>query len=84
MSQNISIVEVGNYSHIFEKFINFFGIKSLIITDIDSAMTSEKLKELKEADPDLSQKVKVEDSLASITTNASLSYFYGSNKLLLS
>ena len=36
LSQNISIIEVGAYSKIFEKFINFLGIKSLIITDIDS------------------------------------------------
>lgn len=37
LSQNISIVEVGAHSHIFEKFINFIGIKkSLIITDLDS------------------------------------------------
>jgi len=36
LSQNISIIEVGNYSQIFDKFIAFIGIKSLIITDIDS------------------------------------------------
>lgn len=36
LSQNISIVEVGAYSQIFEKFIDFIGIKTLIITDIDS------------------------------------------------
>ncbi|WP_395765131.1 ATP-dependent nuclease [Elizabethkingia anophelis] len=37
LSQNISIVEVGAHSHIFEKFINFIGVKkSLIITDLDS------------------------------------------------
>ncbi|MEK6451969.1 MULTISPECIES: ATP-dependent endonuclease [unclassified Myroides] len=36
LSQNISIIEVGAYSHIFEKFIDFLGIKSLILTDIDS------------------------------------------------
>lgn len=36
LSQNISIIEVGAYAHIFEKFIEFLGIKSLIITDIDS------------------------------------------------
>lgn len=35
-SQNISIIEVGAYSQIFEKFIDFIGIKSLIITDLDS------------------------------------------------
>lgn len=36
LSQNISISEVGAYSHIFEKFIDFLNIKTLIITDIDS------------------------------------------------
>ncbi|MDR1054974.1 MAG: ATP-dependent endonuclease [Prevotellaceae bacterium] len=36
LSQNISIVEVGNYANIFEKFINFTGTKSLVITDLDS------------------------------------------------
>lgn len=35
-SQNISVIEVGAYSQIFEKFIEFIGIKSLIITDLDS------------------------------------------------
>lgn len=36
LSQNISIIEVGAHSQIFEKFIQFLGIKSLILTDIDS------------------------------------------------
>jgi len=36
LSQNISVIEVGAYSQIFEKFINFLGIKSLIITDLDT------------------------------------------------
>lgn len=36
LSQNISIVEVGNYANIFERFLNFIEVKSLIITDIDS------------------------------------------------
>jgi predicted ATP-dependent endonuclease of OLD family len=36
LSQNISIIEVGAYSQIFEKFIEFLGIKSLILTDIDA------------------------------------------------
>lgn len=34
--QNISIVEVGAYSHIFGKFINFIELKkALVITDLD-------------------------------------------------
>lgn len=36
LSQNISIVEVGAYSQIFDKFIEFLGIKTLVITDIDT------------------------------------------------
>lgn len=35
LSQNISIVEAGAYSHIFKPLMNFLGIKCLIITDID-------------------------------------------------
>lgn len=36
LSQNISIIEVGRHSKIFEKFLDFLQIKTLIITDIDS------------------------------------------------
>lgn len=36
LSQNISIIEVGAHSHIFEKFIDFIGIKYLLLTDIDT------------------------------------------------
>jgi hypothetical protein len=36
LSQNISVIEVGAYSQIFEKFIDFLGIKGLIITDLDA------------------------------------------------
>jgi len=83
LSQNISIVEVGAHSQVYEKFIDFIGIKSLIITDIDSAMTIEKMKELKDSEPDeelkkkISQKVTASDSNATLTTNGSLKYFYG-------
>ncbi|CAB5496207.1 ATP-dependent nuclease [Bathymodiolus thermophilus thioautotrophic gill symbiont] len=42
LSQNISVVEVGAYSHIFDKFLNFLGIKTLIITDIDSVDSNKK------------------------------------------
>lgn len=88
LSQNISIVEVGAYAHIFEKFIDFIGVKSLVITDIDSAITKEKMQELKDAETDpnkkkkITQKVKVSDVNAVITTNASLKYFYGEDKEL--
>jgi len=68
LSQNISIIETGSYSHIFEKFIDFIGVKSLIITDIDSA--KEDGKKCKMADPN-----------AKITTNASLKFFYANDEL---
>lgn len=35
LSQNISVIEVGNYSKIYSEFIQFIDIKTLIITDID-------------------------------------------------
>ena len=42
LSQNISIVEIGAYSHIFDGFLSFLGIKTLIITDIDSIGSDNK------------------------------------------
>jgi predicted ATP-dependent endonuclease of OLD family len=69
LSQNISIIEVGAYAHIFEKFIDFIGVKSLIITDIDSAKED-------------SNKCQVSDADAKITTNGSLKYFYEDDKQL--
>lgn len=35
-SQNISVIEVGNYSDVYSSFIKFIGTKTLIITDIDT------------------------------------------------
>ena len=42
LSQNISIIEVGAYSHIFEKFIDFIDTKTLIVTDLDTTDSSGK------------------------------------------
>ena len=39
LSQNVSIVEVGAHSQVYGKFIHFLGIKTLIITDIDTRYT---------------------------------------------
>ena len=88
LSQNISIIEVGAYAHIFEKFIDFIGVKSLIITDIDSAMSEDKMKELRDLEPDekkkklIVQKIEVSNQNATITTNGSLKYFYGEDEEL--
>jgi predicted ATP-dependent endonuclease of OLD family len=71
LSQHISIIEVGNYSQIFEKFIDFLGLTSLIITDIDYGKI--------EGTPPKRIKCRLEDAL--ITTNASLKYFYSSDEI---
>ena len=74
LSQNISIVEVGAYSQTFEKFIGFVGLKTLIITDIDSfykheITEGEKTKqETKLCVPD--------NQLATSTSNSSLKFFH--------
>ncbi|XOS90597.1 ATP-dependent nuclease [Brevibacillus laterosporus] len=73
LSQNISVVEVGAYSQVFEKFIDFIGVKSLIITDIDSAKIHEVDDKGKKKEK--IEKCRVLDREASITTNASLRYF---------
>lgn len=78
LSQNISIVEVGAYSHIFEKFIDFIGVKSLIITDIDSAKKIyEKNTEGKEKEK--IEKSRVLDDESCITTNDALKYFFAAS-----
>jgi predicted ATP-dependent endonuclease of OLD family len=46
LSQNISIIEVGAYSQIFDEFINFLGIKTLIITDLDTIDKNGKKSEV--------------------------------------
>ena len=86
LSQNISVIEVGSYVQIFEKFIDFIGIKTLIITDIDSGMKLSVFKEMKkklkgEKKKKLNQKVRVDDQNASVTTNSSLKFFYKTDEL---
>lgn len=45
MSQNISVIEVGAHSHIFEIFLDFIGVKTLIITDLDSCVERQRVKD---------------------------------------
>ncbi|KUM16345.1 hypothetical protein AS885_04935 [Flavobacterium psychrophilum] len=61
LSQNISIIEVGAYSQIFEKFIEFIGIKTLIITDLDTVGLDDK---------------KCEPSIGVSYSNDALSFFF--------
>lgn len=79
LSQNISIIEVGAYSQVFERFIDFIGIKTLIITDIDSA---EEVTKTVEGKPKTTRKgCKVEKPEAEYSTNYSLKFFLGTESL---
>lgn len=75
-SQNISIIEVGANAKVFNHFIEFLGIKALVITDIDTSLktitknkTTGKDKTTYNANP-------VKGSTH--TSNATLRYFYNS------
>ncbi|MDM5270775.1 ATP-dependent endonuclease [Sulfurovum sp. zt1-1] len=75
LSQNISIVEVGAHSKLFESFIDFIGVKTLIITDIDSG------KEVMVDGRRTIQACRVAEAEAIETSNSSLKYFFGSSNL---
>ena len=75
LSQNISICEVGAYSHIFERFIHFIGVKSLIVTDLDAG------KKVTDEDKTTTIACAPDDPGVSVTTNASLAFFHGRNDI---
>src|SRR5699024_576119 len=72
LSQNISIIEVGAYSQIFEEFIRFIGIKSLILTDIDS------FKEIEEEGKMKQIACPVNEGIG--TSNSAIKHFLGSKE----
>ncbi|AYA39131.1 hypothetical protein H8F46_00250 [Xenorhabdus nematophila] len=81
LSQNISIVEVGAHSQIFEIFLDFIGIKTLIITDIDSAVKKDRTA--KEGQSKINKKGHPITDLrahevtgATHTTNKALQFFF--------
>ena len=78
LSQNVSIIEVGAHSKTFEHFIDFLGVKTLIITDIDSGY----IEEDPATDPPKREqhKCKPDDAKAQFTTNDSLVHFHGKER----
>lgn len=82
-SQNISLVEVGAYVQIFEKFLEFIGIKTLVITDIDSNYEQEIIKngelEKYENGNNKTENIKCSpsDPKAEFTSNSALKHFFG-------
>lgn len=72
-SQNISIVMVGNYSHIFTKFFNFIGFQKIcVITDLDVCNKVEGERTTYEC-------ARWEEGREQYTTNASLKEYFGRN-----
>lgn len=81
LSQNISVIEVGAHSQIYEIFLHFIGVKTLIITDIDSALEEAVLEE--DGSPALTKDGKPKSVLrarevdkATHTTNHALQFFH--------
>ncbi|MET3539247.1 ATP-dependent nuclease [Chryseobacterium limigenitum] len=86
LSQNISIIEVGAHSHIFERFIDFIGIKSLIITDLDTYYLEPSLDKdgnpefYKNGKPKMKEvKCPSNDTQAKYTRNNALMFFHRKN-----
>lgn len=89
LSQNISIIEVGNYSEVYSDFLQFIGTKTLIITDIDTnkyiPQKENGIYKLTKSTPQKRiyqlEKCKVDKN--SFSSNASLKYFYfgGTSKI---
>lgn len=83
LSQNISIIEVGAHSHIFEKFIDFIRVKSVIITDIDSyylqpVLNEDKTPKLYKNGNPVTEEIKrpANDINVTFTKNHSLIFFH--------
>jgi putative ATP-dependent endonuclease of the OLD family len=71
LSQNVSVVEVGAHSQVYEKLIDFLGLKTLIITDIDTGYT-EEVEDGKETKPCCPN-----DPNAIFTSNHALCFYHG-------
>jgi predicted ATP-dependent endonuclease of OLD family len=65
-SQNISVIEVGAYAQIFELFIEFIGVKTLLITDLDAVGDDGK---------------KCRVAAGTTYSNSALSYFFNEKTL---
>ncbi|WIE33869.1 ATP-dependent nuclease [Agrobacterium tumefaciens] len=82
LSQNISVIEVGAHSQIYEIFLQFIGVKTLIVTDIDSA--KEALEFDEHGAPVMNKQGEQKKAIraheienATHTTNAALRFFHG-------
>ncbi len=74
LSQNVSVVEVGAHSQIYEQFIDFLKLRTLIITDIDSGY-----KEIVGEDTK-SRSCCPDDGRAEFTSNSALCFYHGKTR----
>jgi predicted ATP-dependent endonuclease of OLD family len=81
-SQNITVLEVGANAKAFEPFLRFMGIKTLVITDIDTTELKVKNKTDKVTGKVTEKKNYVATSVdgSTHTSNATLKYFFGAPK----
>lgn len=73
LAQNISLLEAGANSQLFDKFLQFIGIKTLIITDIDAG------KEQRTMDKNGHEKIVIKGTevrKGNTTSNNALKYYY--------
>lgn len=82
LSQNISLVEVGAHAQIFEIFLNFIGVKSLIITDLDAAIENARLDDKGQPKYNKEGSIIVDSCSHAVegathTTNHALQFFFG-------
>lgn len=76
-SQNISIVSVGNYTHIFTRFFNFIGFKKIcVITDLDIC-NKEKKTDKNSVEREVYIASALDETKVQYTTNSSLSEYIG-------
>lgn len=71
LSQNISRIACGAYSHIFDRLLAFLEIKTLIITDLDAAKEEPSKK-----DPKRMVYAACDVGNGTHTTNAALKHYY--------
>lgn len=73
LAQNISLLEVGANSQLFDKFLQFIGVKTLIITDIDAG------KEKRVTDKNGVERTVIEEvqvQKGTTTSNNALKHYY--------
>lgn len=74
-AQNISIIQAGANAKAFRHFIDFLGIPTLVITDIDTARAEEKVSKKTNKKTISYTECKVTAPEACTTTNATIKYY---------